>query len=338
MSGCVCYLVVPPPQTFVDPGLGVHTTDLPQGNYQANVKKHNARFGYRFCGIESGHLDDIDFDTIANARHEHRTARLLDYLHALPTDSERERVARNHGLSTRQTQPFQGLIFDRHLQIPIDPAHCICQGLDAVLIQATTAVMSTNGKIAFAAEIGCMELPKGWARFQDPVNHIRSYFFSDLARLIMVGPLVLCTLGEDDYSQRSLREMQLRMGLRSNTRVVDEIISCWILLASTSSRVFAAEIDDYDSLGSSLYALAKQLVRVSVHVKLCGAHDDHIDCSSRSFPKVSIDQICMRYFTSNVKLDSSGPYAIYPSRPRKWSIACTKPSRHRQISKTFCGI
>lgn len=249
-------------------GLGVHTTDLPQGNYQANVKNHNARFGCRFCSVESGHLDDIYFDTIANARHEHRTARLLNYIHALPTDSEKQRVARDHGLSTRQTQPFQDLVFDRHLQIPIDPAHCICQGLDAVLIQATTAVMSAEGKIAFAARIGCMELPKGWAKFQDPIKHIRSYFFSDLARLIMVGPLALCTLGEDAYSQRFLREMQLKMGLHSKIRVIDEILSCWVLMASTSARVFAAEIDDYDSLGSSLHALTKQLVRVGIQVEL----------------------------------------------------------------------
>lgn len=243
-------------------GIGVHTTDLPQGNQQANVKQCNARFGCRFCMIKSDSWLDVDFDIILNARRDHETARLLDVIHYQPTDNEKIALARTHGLSMRYEQPFRTLLFDRHRQIPIDPAHCICQGLDAVLINATIALLSPAGKLCFAAELDGFQLPQGWPKFQDPVNHLRSFFFSDLARLIMIGPFLLCALDEDNFSKRTLRSMRMRMGLRSNTRVISEVLECWIQLASVSGKIFASEMDDYDELGCSLRCLSKQLLWV----------------------------------------------------------------------------
>ena len=211
-------------------GLGVHTTDLPQGNKQANIKRHNALHGCRFCYVEAGNWNDLSLDTFATGRYEHITISQLEHLHAL-SGADQEKFARDHGLSIRRTQPFKALLFDRHTQIPIDPAHCICQGLDAVLIETTILMLSTVGKERFMALLNGLTLPRGWTRFQNPITHIRSYFFSDLARLIMIGPAIIYQLEEKDFSSKMLKRMRLEMGLRSRAQVLDEILLCWTTLA-----------------------------------------------------------------------------------------------------------
>lgn len=242
-------------------GLGVHTTDLPQGNKQANIKRHNALRGCRFCYVGAGDWSNLNIDTVATSRYEQYTANQLEILYSLP-EFEQEQFSHNHGLSTRKTQPFKALIFDRHRQIPIDPAHCICQGLDAVLIEATISILSTGGKEHFMALLDSLALPHGWSRFQNPITHIRSYFFSDLARLIMVGPIIIHQLKEKDFSTRALKCMRLEMGLRSKIQVLDEVLLCWIVLASASIRIFAAEVDSYSMLEIAITNLARQLVKV----------------------------------------------------------------------------
>jgi hypothetical protein len=163
----------------------------------------------------------------------------------------------------RRTQPFKTLVFDRHMQIPIDPAHCICQGLDAVLIETTISILSTCGRGHFKDLLGSLTLPHGWHRFQDPITHIRSYFFSDFARLVMVGPIIIYQLKEKDFSTKALKRMRLEMGLRSKAQVLDEILLCWTTLASASVVIFSAEIN-HDTLRTKILNLAKQLIKVCV--------------------------------------------------------------------------
>jgi hypothetical protein len=184
------------------------------------------------------------------------------------TGSERRLFAQQHGLSMKSSQPFMSLIFDRHLQIPVDPAHCICQGLDTVLIKATIQLLSAAGRDKFSRLIRQLELPPGWPRFQDPIAHIRSYFFSDLARLIMIGPFVLVQLSKEDYSQQHLLSLRVRLGRNSLQRVLDDILDCWIKLAAMSAKVFAPQIPNYDDLQQSIIILARQLVLVNFQQKL----------------------------------------------------------------------
>lgn len=240
----------------------MHTTDLPQGNKQANIKRHNALHGCRFCYVEAGNWHDLSLDTFATGRYEHITIGQLEYLHAL-SGTDQQKFARDHGLSIRKTQPFKALLFDRHTQIPIDPAHCVCQGLDAVLIETTISMLSTAGKEHFMALLDGSILPHGWPRFHNPTTHIRSYFFSDLARLIMIGPPIIYQLGEKDFSSKMLKRMRLEMGLRSKAQVLNEILLCWVKMASTSIVIFAAE-NDHDILKTKILDLAKQLIKVCI--------------------------------------------------------------------------
>lgn len=213
--------------------------------------------------ISSDSWLDFKFDTLKNGRYEFSTRALLAELSSKPTESERQVFARQYGLSTKAPHLFETLVFDRHLQIPVDPAHCICQGLDKVLLETTIALMSGSGRDKFSTLIRQLELPRGWPRFQDPVYHFKSYFFCDLARLIMIGPLILVQLSEEDFIKPSLQSLKVNLGLNSLSQVRHQILECWVKLASTSAIVFASEISSYEDLDKNIIALAKQLATVS---------------------------------------------------------------------------
>jgi hypothetical protein len=206
---------------------------------------------------------DFKSDTLKNGRYEFITRSLFAQLNDKPTESERRIFAQQHGLSTKAPHLFETLAFDRHLQIPIDPAHCLCQGLDKVLLEATLSIMSGSGRDRFSALIRQLDLPYGWPRFQDPVHHFKSYFFSDLARLVMIGPLVLVQLSEVDFTRSSLQSLKVNLGLNSLSQAYRQILGCWIQLASTSAMVFASEMPSYEDLNKHIIALAKQLAMVS---------------------------------------------------------------------------
>jgi cobalamin biosynthesis Co2+ chelatase CbiK len=131
-----------------------------------------------------------------------------------------------------------------------------------VLIEVTILMLMTAGKEQFKTLLNNLILPHRWTCFQDPIMHLCSYFFSDFARLIMVGPILIYQLGEKDFLSKSLRRMCLKMGLRSKAQVLNEILLCWIALASVSVRIFAAEVESYGTLDTVISNLAKQLVKV----------------------------------------------------------------------------
>lgn len=206
---------------------------------------------------------DLKFDTLKNGRYEFITRAQLAELSSKPTESERLVFARQYGLSIKAPHLFETLVFDRHLQIPVDPAHCLCQGLDKVLLEATLSIMSGSGQEKFSALIRQLDLPNGWPRFQDPIHHFKSYFFSDLARLVMIGPLVLVQLSEADFMRPCLQLLKANLGLNSISQAYRQVLGCWIQLASTSAKIFASEVQSYEELDKSIIALAKQLVTVS---------------------------------------------------------------------------
>ena len=78
----------------------------------------------------------------------------------------------------------------------------------------------------------------------------------------MIGPTIIYQLKEKDFSSKALKHMHLEMGLWSKTQVLDEILLCWIALASASVRIFVAEVESYDELEITISKLAKQLVKV----------------------------------------------------------------------------
>ena len=216
--------------------------------------------------ISSDSWLDISFDIYKNGRYEACTHRLIAQSQVQSTGSDRQTFAKQHGISTKPIQPFLSLVFDRHLQIPVDAVHCLCQGLSSVLVQTTIEMMSLSGREMFSSLVRQLKLPRGWTHFQDPVHHLKSYFFSDLARLVMVGPLVLIQLSHRDFLFQRLRSLRLKLGLRTLSKAFDEILGCWIQLAVTNAKVFASEVQGYDDLRKSVVSLAKQLARVRFQV------------------------------------------------------------------------
>ena len=131
-----------------------------------------------------------------------------------------------------------------------------------MLLEATIALMSGTGRDKFSTLIRQLELPRGWPRFQDLVHHFKSYFFCDLARLVMIGPLVLVQFSEEDFTRPCLQLLKVNLGLNSLSQVQHQILECWVKLASTSAMVFASEIPSYEDLDKNIVNLAKQLLAV----------------------------------------------------------------------------
>jgi len=84
------------------------------------------------------------------------------------------------------------------------------------------------------------------------------FFFSDFARLVMVGPLILVRLSVGDFVGSRLLELRNNLGHHRLSQVVDDISKCWVQLAACS----APRIANYDELEKSITFLARQLVRV----------------------------------------------------------------------------
>ena len=96
--------------------------------------------------ICSDSLLDADYDIVKNGRYEYLTRSLISEISKENTVKERKELEQRYGLLTSAAQPFHSLIFDRHLQIPVDPAHCICQGLSNVLAETTISLMTSTGR------------------------------------------------------------------------------------------------------------------------------------------------------------------------------------------------
>jgi len=255
---------------FFCTGLGAIISDLPQGNKLAGVKNFNGRFGCRLCLIASDKYEDTGFDHILHARYHQITKNLLVQLRLQPVQATACSFAQEHGLSMnywKTENPIEQLIFDPHLQIPLDPAHVILQNLDRILIETTCSLFSRKGENHFRSILYKTKLPRGWSRFQDPIAHISSYFFSDCARLIMIGPTLICELVENDISPSALDDLRKRLGFRRNSQVLDAILDCWKALAKLGAVAFRLE-QSHQELDTVLHESATVLLRVSIELLL----------------------------------------------------------------------
>jgi hypothetical protein len=240
----------------------VFTTDLPQGNDLASVKRHNAEYGCRGCFISQDGLGNMDFDTIRHGRYHHLTTALLAKLRNLETRAAQNAYASKWGLSLRSPHPLDQLAINRHTQTPQDPAHILLQNLTKTLITGTLDLLNPDGVSTFLAGLTNFDLPRKWSRFQNPFLHIKSYFFSDFARLMMIGPFLIDKLDTGHFSSGILDAMKARMNLSRCTQVVKEILTCWVAMASANALCFSSHIDNYAEIGKTLYELGLMLMKV----------------------------------------------------------------------------
>ncbi|CAB4430865.1 unnamed protein product [Rhizophagus irregularis] len=111
-------------QVWVTAGFGMATADLPQGNYLAGVKRHNAEYGCRTCKVSQNQLSDVNFDIFQNGRYHHLTNKVFDTIQSVQNNTIKKNIAQEHGLCI-SPNILDNLLRDHHLQTPQDPFHCL---------------------------------------------------------------------------------------------------------------------------------------------------------------------------------------------------------------------
>ena len=105
-------------------GLGIITTDLPQGNDIAGILRHNAKYGCRTCYAAKENLTDISFDIILNSRYHQITNNQFKEIQKLNSNSARTKRSTELGLRL-YPGPLDPFLHDRHLHTPQDPYHAV---------------------------------------------------------------------------------------------------------------------------------------------------------------------------------------------------------------------
>lgn len=206
----------------------------------------------------------MDFDIIGQARFNHVTTRLLHHLRdELDSQSNKVDFASKWGLSLNRPMPLDKLAIDRHLQTPHDPAHALLQNITRCLIATTLKLLNSAGEQAFSSALRSYHLPHGWPSFQDPVNHLSSFFFADCGHLMAIGPFLLNNIKEEHFKRQTLEALKSKLSLHRISQVIVEIFECWVVMARANALCFAEEIEDYTKIDESLVDLVKQLMRVS---------------------------------------------------------------------------
>jgi hypothetical protein len=164
--------------------------------------------------------------------------------------------------------PLDELAIDRHLQTPHDPAHALLQNITRCLISTTLNLLNSTGEQAFSSALRSYHLPHGWPSFQDPVNHLSSFFFADCGRLMAIGPFLLNKVNEEHFKRQTLEVLKSKLELHRISQVIAEIFECWVVMARANALCFAEEIEDYAKIDETLIDLVKKLMHVS-YILMC---------------------------------------------------------------------
>ena len=136
--------------------------------------------GCQACLITQDDLGNPTFNIVGQARFNHiMTHQLHQLWNELDNQAARNQFAHKWGLSLRKPLPLDRLAIDHHLQTPHDPAHALLQNVTWSLLSATLTLFNPVGEQVFSSALRSYDLPPGWPRFQDPINHLSSFFFSD---------------------------------------------------------------------------------------------------------------------------------------------------------------
>lgn len=241
------------------------TADLPQGNDLAGVKRHSAKHGCRACDVLRDKLTDHDYDHIANAHFHHLTDDLFAELGRQVTESGRERMATQYGLS-RAPRPLDALQRDRHRHTPHDAYHSM-GGKVSRLLDATFQLLSTAGEAAWLWHWKAIEKPPGWSRLPNPISHRGSFQFSDGLRLAMIMPFVLSrSLSPSHLKTDRLAAIKSRLGLMRDDQVCKELVQLWAVEAKALRLAFQTTFrkGDYDLLHVALEEERSALLLVSI--------------------------------------------------------------------------
>jgi hypothetical protein len=174
---------------WVMAGLGVVTSDLPQGNDLTGIKRHNANKGCRTCLVPHELLTKFDQDIPNISRYHHITNEQFKEILQENVSSAKERLCTKYGLRLRPSI-LDKLKRDRHLQSPQDAYHATA-GKIGRLLRLTCELFSREGENDFIKSWKDFEKPKKWSRLPNPISHRDSFMMSDYLRLAMIMPYIL---------------------------------------------------------------------------------------------------------------------------------------------------
>ena len=170
-------------------GLGIVTSDLPQGNDLAGVLRHNAVRGCRTCMISRNLSTSLDQDVSQTSRYHHITDEQIEEISQETISSRQKQFCIKYGL---RSQPciLDMLKREKHLQTPQDVYHATV-GKIGRLLKLTCELFSQEGEDEFVRTWKDFEKPKRWSRLPNPISHRDSFMMSDYLRLAMIMPFLL---------------------------------------------------------------------------------------------------------------------------------------------------
>jgi hypothetical protein len=247
---------------WVIAGLGVVTSDLPQGNDMVGTLRQNALKGCRTCTVSRESFTDYTQDMQTLLRYHQITDNQFNEIINEDNKSEKKRLCTTYGLKS-QPNILDELKRERHLQAPQDIYHATA-GKIGRLLEFTCEIFSKKGENDFIETWKDFEKPKKWARLPNPISHRKSFMMSDCLRLAMIMPFLLYrSLHISGIKKNEAKTIQERMQIPFNS-VPKNIISCWVQVAKTMKIVFNSEftLDEYKELQQCLEDELKILSKV----------------------------------------------------------------------------
>ena len=169
--------------------------DMPQQQENSGFKSQRATLGCRFCFIDETTRGDLKFDVSHQGRYHNQTISIRKGIDKLRFKGDKETVTRRWGMTLKapslvNISPALDIITSR----PGDPAHSEYNGMSRMSheILLTGILTPPSGK-AYSRALRQFPFPKGWARLQSPLHHLKSYSLSEHARWAAIIPCLLRT-------------------------------------------------------------------------------------------------------------------------------------------------
>ena len=244
-------------------GVGCVTTDLPQGNDLADVKRHGANHGCRTCNVPNNKYTDQNYDYIKNARFQQQTNERVIEIESQRSKTDREKLATEYGLT--KPGPLNILKWDRHIQTPQDAYHSMA-GKARTLLEATFNILNTSGENDFLEHWKSIEKPAHWSRMPNPLRHHQSFMFSDVLRLAMLMPFILKRFLKPCHIKPEILNNWLENSEIRQNLAVSKLSTCWAIEAKVLKLAFSITMTDniYQELQEKLKKERDILIQVSI--------------------------------------------------------------------------
>ena len=231
--------------SLVIASLGDITTDLPQGNDLAGVKRHGAIRGCRTCNAKKDSWTSDGLNLSFIFRYHHLTDNQFKEISVAPTITKCKELATEYGLRI-QPPILDQLKRERHLQSPQDVYH-VTAGKVLRFLKITIEAFSQEGKSEFILFWKSFEYPRTWQKLPNPISHIDSFMMSDCLRLTMMFPFILNRfLKPKHFKQSEIDKFRARTGVSRSDSAVKLWLKCWILMAKTTAIAFKHSFTEED--------------------------------------------------------------------------------------------